>query len=58
MEDNYTLTWDTYGDHFKELMLEQMMTAQFADVTLVCADQEQIKAHRFVLQSCSSVFRM
>ena len=46
-QEKYTVTWQTYSDHLKKF---------FADVTLVSDDKKQIKAHRYILSACSSVF--
>ena len=39
-------------------MLQQMLiTGAFSDVTLVCDDQKQLKAHKSVLSSCSPMLK-
>ena len=39
-------------------MLQQMLiTGAFSDVTLVCDDQKQLKAHKSVLSACSPMLR-
>ena len=39
-------------------MLHEMMKLdQLTDVTLVCDDKKQLKAHKVVLSACSSVFK-
>ena len=39
-------------------MLHEMMKSNdFTDVTLVCDDKRQFKAHKIVLSACSSVFK-
>ena len=54
--EKYNLTWHTYTDHLK-LMLQNLMKDEDShDVTLVCDDKVKIKAHKFVLRSCSPVF--
>ena len=57
MTEKYTLNWHTFQTHTNELLSELYYTSAFADVTLVCDDQTQFKAHKFVLSSCSSVFK-
>ena len=41
------------GNTFKELLRQP----DFADVTLVADDLEQIKAHKVIISSCSSIFK-
>ena len=50
------LVWKFYSDHLKE-MLQNMFDDEFTDVTLVSDDQREIEAHKFVLSSCSAVFK-
>ena len=38
---------------FKELLKDDV----FTDVTLACQDNEQMRAHKVILSSCSSFFR-
>ena len=56
-EDKYTLTWHTYSDHLRDILKELSSDDSFTDVTLVTDDKKQIKAHRNILSSCSSVFK-
>ena len=55
--EKYSLTWHTYSDHMKVMMKEMMTSGAFTDVTLVCDDKKQIKAHKNILAACSSVFK-
>ena len=55
--DKYTLTWQTYADHLRDILKELRSDESFADVTLVTDDKKQIKAHRNILSACSSVFK-
>ena len=39
-------------------MLHEMMKSnELTDVTLVCDDKKQFKAHKIVLSACSTVFK-
>ena len=51
------LTWPKFSDHVKEVFQDVMTSADFTDVTIVCDDQEQFRAHKLVLSACSPVFR-
>ena len=57
MIEKFNLTWHEFESHGKNLLRNLMETEEFSDVTLVFDDQHHYKAHRFVLNSCSSVFR-
>ena len=58
MEDKkFHLTWETYNDHLRNMLHNMMITSELTDVTLVCEDKTQFKAHKFVLKECSSVFK-
>ena len=53
----FNLSWHTYSDHLRDSLKELKTTENFADVTLVCDDRKQIKAHRYILSACSPVFK-
>ena len=55
--EKYNLNWHTYSDHLREMLHEMMKSNDLTDVTLVCDDKIQFKAHKIVLSSCSSVFK-
>ena len=57
MQEKYNLTWHTYSDHLRVMMKEMMTSGDFADVTLVCDDKRQVRAHRNVLAASSPVFK-
>ena len=56
-EEKYKLTWHTYSDHLREMLHMMMKSNELTDVTLVCDDKKQFKAHKIVLSACSSVFQ-
>ena len=56
-QEKYNLNWHTYSDHLKEMLHEMMKSNELTDVTLVCDDKRQLKAHKIVLSACSSVFK-
>ena len=53
----YNLNWDAYSDHLREKLNEMLKTNELTDVTLVCDDKKQFKAHRIILSACSEVFK-
>ena len=57
LENKYTLTWQTYSDHLRDILKDLSSDDSFADVTLVTDDKKQIKAHKNILSACSSVFK-
>ena len=56
-QEKYDLNWHTYSDHLREMLHEMMKSDELTDVTLVCDDKIQFKAHKIVLSACSSVFK-
>ena len=60
MNEKFYITWDTldkFLSHRKEMFDELLEAQNFSDVTLVCDEKHQFKAHKFILSSCSSVFK-
>ena len=56
-QEKYSLHWDSYSDHLKEALNNMMLSSEFADVTLVTDDKQQIRAHRNILSAASPVFK-
>ena len=56
-QEKYNLNWHTYSDHLREMLHGMMQSDQLTDVTLVCEDKKQFKAHKIILSACSSVFK-
>merc|ERR1712150_357507 len=57
MAEKYTLNWHTFSDHVQLMFKDLYEEEKHSDVTLVCDDQTQFKAHKIVLRACSSVFK-
>merc|ERR1712001_776187 len=57
MTDKYTLNWHTFTDHVQLMFKDLYEEGKYSDVTLVCDDQTQFKAHKIVLTACSPVFK-
>ena len=57
MARKYTLNWQTFTDHLQLMFKDLYEDEKHSDVTLVCDDQTQFKAHKIVLSACSPVFK-
>ena len=57
MTDTYNLHWDTFSENLQMMFKELHEEGKHSDVTLVCDDKTQFKAHRMVLSACSPVFK-
>ena len=57
MAEKYTLNWHTFTDHLQLMFKDLYEQEKHSDVTLVCDDQTQFKAHKIVLSACSPVFK-
>ena len=53
----FSLTWHSYANHFKDVLGNLLSTGDSSDVTLICDDQVKFKAHKFILNACSPVFK-
>ena len=47
----------SYPHHLKDMLQDMMSSDTFTDVTLMCDDQKQLKAHKVILSAFSSVFK-
>ena len=56
-QDKYNVDWYTYSFHLREMLENSLKTHELADVTLVCDDKRQFKAHKIILGAFSSVFK-
>ena len=56
-KENYKINWQTYSEHLREMLYNMMMSDELTDLTLVCDDKRQLKAHKIVLSACSLVFK-
>ena len=57
MADKYTLNWHTFSDHLRLMFKDLYEERKYSDVTLICEDQTQFKAHKIVLSACSAVLK-
>ena len=56
-KEKYNIIWQSYSDHLRDMLHEMMKSNELTDVTLVCDDKKQFKAHKIVLSACSTVFK-
>ena len=56
-QKRFTLKWDTYTDHLREMLQDMMASNELSDVTLVSDDKKHFKAHKVVLCASSPIFR-
>ena len=57
MTDKFNLNWQSFSDHLQLMFKYLYEEERHSDVTLVCDDQTQFKAHKIVLSACSQVFK-
>ena len=55
--DRFNLSWSSYTEHLTGMFRDLYTENKFTDVTLVCDDLVQLRAHKTVLSACSPVFR-
>ena len=49
--------WLNCPNHFKDMLQKMINSDDHTDVTLVCDDQEQFKAHKMILSASSPLFK-
>ena len=57
MSEKLCLRWNDFQENTRSAFGELRGENDFSDVTLACADGEQVEAHRAVLASCSPFFK-
>jgi hypothetical protein len=55
--DLVNLLWNKFPEATTETFVNLGNSSDFSDVTLTCADGQQVKAHKIILSSCSPLFR-
>ena len=56
-KENFNVSWHNYSEHLRDMLEDMSSDDSFADVTLVTDDKKQLKAHRNILSSSSSVLK-
>ena len=54
--ETVSFNWEEFTGNICEKLDENFLFSNFTDVTLVSDDDKQLKAHKFILSSCSPVF--
>ena len=57
MKLKYNLKWPNYTQHLQGVLHEMLKKEDFTDVTLVCDDMKQMKAHKTILSASSPIFK-
>ena len=55
--ENCKILWDLWPGQVKQILHNLKTARQFSDLTLVCEDKTEVRAHQFILTACSSVFK-
>ena len=56
-KEQVNLVWDNYADHLRVFLHELKNSNELTDVTLVCEDKKQFKAHKIILTANSPFFK-
>jgi hypothetical protein len=57
MAEEYLLSKNDFGSSIQKSFKNMYKDTEFSDVTLACADDQQIKAHKIILSGSSPFFR-
>ena len=55
--EQYNITWNTFSEHLRDVVHNMMKSNYLNDVTLVCDDLKEIKAHKIILSASSPVLK-
>ena len=55
--ETFDVKWHSFTDHLKNMLHKIRSTGMFTDVTFICDDQKELKAHMNVVGACSPVLR-
>ena len=51
------LTWHNYSHHIRNMMDNMLQSTEHSDVTLICEDKKEIRAHKNILSASSEFFK-
>ena len=57
MSEKFNIKYDDYSNHLESIWRNLFVEKKNSDVTLICEDGIQFQVDRFILSSCSSVFK-
>ena len=57
MSNMFSIAGENSVNHPKEILNHLLSSGDFADVTIMCEDLRPLRTHKFILNSCSPVFR-
>ena len=57
MEETFNLAGNNFENNLVTLFKDLRFDTEFINVTFVCDDGQQLKAHKIILSSCSPLFR-
>ena len=55
--EDVLLFWKMFQPNFSSILTEFYIDSTFTDVSLVCDDQDPIRAHKAVLSACSPILK-
>jgi len=56
MSEIIDISWNEFQSCTRDTFRNLLLDTYFTDVTLVCEDEKQLKAHKVILSACSSFF--
>ena len=55
--EKFNLSWNNFDENILNSFKDLKYDKDFTDVTLVCEENKQVKAHKVVISSCSEFFK-
>ena len=55
--ETFDVKWHTFTDHVKNMLHKIRSTGLFTDVTFICDDQKELRAHMNIVGACSPVLK-
>ena len=54
--ESYNLNWAEFDSYTSKTFRDLLSSQEYTDVTLVCDDDDVIRAHKVILSACSPFF--